>query len=117
MTSPTTHPYQAERLGIIMRPDPANPLEAWGTLNPSGARGPDDGYDLFPRIVAAGNYSRIGRARVLFTAEGIPTAVERRGYALEPREPYEVTLRRGGGVEDPRVTYVTPLGVYVMTST
>lgn len=117
MTSPSTNPYRAERLGIIMRPDPADPLEAWGTLNPGGVRGPDGLYHLFPRIVAAGNYSRIGRACVLFNAEGVPTGVERRGYALVPQESYEVTPHLGGGVEDPRVTYVAPLGVYVMTYT
>ena len=42
--------------------------------------------------------------------------VERLGEALEPQEPYEVN-RLGGGVEDPRVTYVRPLGLFVMTYT
>ncbi len=116
MTVETAAPFQMERYGVIMEPRPDNPREAWGTLNPGGVRGPDGDYYLFPRIVAEGNYSRIGRARVIYDGDGRPTGVERLGYALEPREPYEVT-RVGGGVEDPRVTYLESLQVYVMTYT
>ncbi len=116
MTVETTAPFQMERYGVIMEPQADNPREAWGTLNPGGVRGPDGAYYLFPRIVAEGNYSRIGRARVIYDGDGRPTSVERLGYALEPREPYEVT-RVGGGVEDPRVTYLEPLQLYVMTYT
>ncbi len=115
-TGTTAQPFQMERLGIIMQPQPGNPNEVWGTLNPGGVRGPDGAYYLFPRLVAEGNYSRIGRARVVFDADGRPVGVERLGLALEPHEPYEVT-REGGGVEDPRVTYVGPLNRYVMTYT
>ena len=43
--------------------------------------------------------------------------MERLGYALEPHEPYEVSKRLGGGVEDPRVAYLEPLRLYVMTYT
>jgi predicted GH43/DUF377 family glycosyl hydrolase len=109
-------PFQLERLGIIMQPDPDDPREAWGVLNPGGTRGPDGAYYLFPRLVAEGNYSRIGRARVIFDEHGDPANVERLGVVLEPYKPYEVT-RLGGGVEDPRVTYLRPLGLYVMTYT
>jgi predicted GH43/DUF377 family glycosyl hydrolase len=111
-----TIPFQMTRLGIIMQPEQGNPREAWGVLNPGGARGPDGAYYLFPRVVAEGNFSRIGRARVLFDEQGNPSGVERLGYALEPHEGYEVT-RMGGGVEDPRVTYLHPLRLYVMTYT
>ena len=110
-------PFEMERIGVVMRPDPENPREAWGVLNPGGTRGPDGDYYLFPRSVAEGNYSRIGRARVIFDAAGNPASAERLGYALEPHEPYEVTMRLGGGVEDPRVTYLHPLRLYVMTYT
>src|SRR5579864_6585497 len=109
-------PFRLERMGIIMQPEPGHRQEAWGTLNPGGVRGPDGAYALFPRLVAEGNYSRIGRARVAFGADGQPQGVERLGVALEPREPYERN-RLGGGVEDPRVTYVGPLERYVMTYT
>jgi predicted GH43/DUF377 family glycosyl hydrolase len=115
--TPTTEPpFHLQRLGIIMQPQAGTPHEAWGTLNPGGARSADGAYYLFPRLVAEGNYSRIGRARVVFDAAGRPVGVERLGEALEPQEPYEVN-RLGGGVEDPRVTYVRPLGLFVMTYT
>jgi beta-1,2-mannobiose phosphorylase / 1,2-beta-oligomannan phosphorylase len=120
MTMIMAQPLQMERLGVIMSPDPDDLREAWGTLNPGGARGPDGLYYLFPRVVAAGNYSRIGRARVSFDATtGDPVGVERLGYALEPSEPYELSpgAHGGGGVEDPRVTYIEPLSLYVMTYT
>ncbi len=109
-------PFALERLGVIMTPDPDDPREAWGVLNPGGIRGTEGVYYLFPRLVAEGNYSRIGRARVLVDDTGVPQGVERLGVVLEPRESYEVTPY-GGGVEDPRVTYLHPLGLYVMTYT
>jgi predicted GH43/DUF377 family glycosyl hydrolase len=43
--------------------------------------------------------------------------VERLEVVLEPREPYERNRYTGGGVEDPRVTFVAALGSYVMTYT
>lgn len=116
MAVQVTLPFRLERRGVVMEPQPWEPYETWGVLNPGGVRGPDGGYYLFPRLVAPGNYSRIGRARLTFAPDGVPLAVERLSLALEPREPYEVT-RAGGGVEDPRVTYVAPLGLYVMAYT
>lgn len=115
MSQTTTAPFELERLGIVMEPDPAIPEEAEGTLNPGAARGRDGHLYLFPRTVGRNNYSRIGIARVLFDDAGNPTGVERLGYALEPSEPYELRPREGtGGCEDPRVTYVEPLDTYVM---
>jgi beta-1,2-mannobiose phosphorylase / 1,2-beta-oligomannan phosphorylase len=108
--------FQVRRLGVVMRPDPTRPDEVGGVLNPGAARGPDGELYLFPRLVAENNYSRIGIARVIFDDDGVPIDVERLGYALEPEEPYELRPRDGtGGCEDPRVTFVEPLGVYVMT--
>jgi predicted GH43/DUF377 family glycosyl hydrolase len=86
-------------------------------LNPAAARGPDGNLYLFPRLVAAGNYSRIGIARVLFNSDGDPTGVERLGIALEPEAEYELRPDGSGGCEDPRVTFVEPLASYVMTYT
>jgi beta-1,2-mannobiose phosphorylase / 1,2-beta-oligomannan phosphorylase len=103
--------YTLERLGIVMEPDPGDPREAWGVLNPAAARGPDGELYLFPRLVAEGNYSRIGRARVLFEG-GAPVGVERLGIALEPEESWEEK-----GVEDPRITFVRDLGLYLMAYT
>lgn len=110
-------PFGISRLGTIMRPRPHEAFEAWGVLNPACARGRDGELYLFPRLVAEGNYSRIGIARVRFGSDGDPTGVERLGIALAPHEPYEHTKRWGGGCEDPRITYVPLLDQYVMTYT
>jgi predicted GH43/DUF377 family glycosyl hydrolase len=100
-----------------MEPHEHDPYEAWGALNPASARGPDGQLYLFPRLVAKGNYSRIGIARVRFDAAGDPVAVERLGIALEPTEAYEKNPVTGGGCEDPRISYIETLGRYVMTYT
>ncbi|MDD5260796.1 MAG: hypothetical protein PHD76_03010 [Methylacidiphilales bacterium] len=100
-----------------MEPEPGNPLEVEGVLNPAAVRGPDGHLYLFPRLVAKGNYSRIGIARVRFNEAGNPSGVERLGIALEPETDYERRSESCGGCEDPRITFVEPLGHYVMTYT
>jgi len=109
--------FQMRRLWPVMTPEPGNPQEAEGVLNPAAVRGPDGELYLFPRLVARGNYSRIGLARVLFNGDGDPFGVERLGVALEPQAEYEKRPDGGGGCEDPRVTFVEPLGKFVMTYT
>jgi predicted GH43/DUF377 family glycosyl hydrolase len=109
--------FQLQRLSQVMEPEPGNPLEAEGVTNPAAARGPDGQLYLFPRLVAAGNYSRIGIARALFNGAGDPSGVERLGIALEPEADYERRPDGGGGCEDPRISFVEPLGRYVMTYT
>jgi predicted GH43/DUF377 family glycosyl hydrolase len=105
-----------KRLGMLMEPQPGNPQEVEGVLNPAAARGPDGELYLFPRLTAKGNYSRIGIARVRFNADGDPEGVERLGIALEPEADYE-KRPDGGGCEDPRITFVEPLQRYIMTYT
>ena len=100
-----------------MEPEPGNPQEVEGVLNPAAARGPDGRLYLFPRLVAKGNYSRIGIARVRFNEAGDPSGVERLGIALEPEADYELRPDGGGGCEDARVTFVEPLKRYIMTYT
>ncbi|MCL4542976.1 MAG: glycosidase [Chloroflexi bacterium] len=106
--------FAVQRLGIVMDPDPANPFEAMGVLNPAMARAPDGMPYLFPRLVAAGNYSRIGWARLLFQ-DGNPVGVERLGTVLEPETAYERSPSGAGGCEDPRITYIAAVQRYVMT--
>ncbi|MGP0067754.1 MAG: glycosidase [Isosphaeraceae bacterium] len=108
--------FQMKRLGMLMEPEPGNAMEVEGVLNPAGVRGPDGQYYLFPRMVAKGNYSRIGIARVQFNEAGDPVGVERLGIALEPEADYERRLD-GGGCEDARITYCEHLKRYVMTYT
>jgi predicted GH43/DUF377 family glycosyl hydrolase len=101
---------------MIMQPQPGDPNEVEGVLNPAAIRARDGQLYLFPRLVARGNYSRIGIARVLFDASGDPIGIERMGFALEPEADYELTAS-GGGCEDARISYVEPLRHYVMTYT
>ena len=109
--------FQLHRLGIVMEPEPGNPMEAEGVLNPAAVRGRDGDLYLFPRLVARGNYSRIGIARVRFNGAGDPTGVERLGIALEPEADYELRADGGGGCEDPRITFLERLHLYAMTYT
>lgn len=103
------------RLGVVLEPD-GNPDEAEGVLNPGVARARDGKLLIYPRMVAHGNVSRIGIVEVSGTPES-PRYV-RAGYALEPSEPYELRSASGGyGCEDPRVTYVRLLDVYLMLYT
>jgi predicted GH43/DUF377 family glycosyl hydrolase len=106
-------PYRLVRVGTVMTPDPDDPQEAEGVLNPASGRTPDGRLHLLPRLVAAGNVSRVGLAEVVIEG-GVPVGVRRRGSVLEPDEAWE----RGtdhGGVEDPRVTYIDRLGLHLMT--
>jgi predicted GH43/DUF377 family glycosyl hydrolase len=95
---------------MLMEPEPGNPQEVEGVLNPAAARGPDGELYLFPRLIAQGNYSRIGIARVRFNEAGDPVGVERLGIALEPETDYERRPDGNGGCEDPRITFVEPSG-------
>ncbi len=110
---PTTVPYAVRRLGVIMTPDPDDPNEVDGVLNPGSARDADGTLYLLPRLVAAGNRSRVGLARVL-TRDGVPVGVEREGVVLAPDAGWE-RARTHGGVEDPRITWIQELGTHVMT--
>ena len=107
--------FKLHRLGLLMEPEPGNSQEIEGVLNPAAVRGPDGELYLFPRLVARGNYSRIGIARVRFNEAGDPSGVERLGIALEPEADYERRPDGGGGCEDPRITFVEPLRRYMMT--
>jgi predicted GH43/DUF377 family glycosyl hydrolase len=108
--------FELKRIGMIMEPRAGDLHEVEGVLNPAAVRARDGQLYLFPRLVARGNYSRIGIARVLFDNVGDPIGVERVGVALEPEADYELR-ENGGGCEDPRVVYVEPLQHYVMTYT
>jgi predicted GH43/DUF377 family glycosyl hydrolase len=115
MTMPTeTHvPYRLTRMGVVMTPADGDALEAEGVLNPGSGRGPDGELYLLPRLVADGNVSRVGLARVVIE-DGVPTAVEREGVVLEPDRGWERGVGNAG-VEDPRVTWIETLGLHVMT--
>jgi predicted GH43/DUF377 family glycosyl hydrolase len=107
---------EVRRLGILMEPQPNNEQEAGGVLNPAAARSKDGTLYLFPRIATKDNFSRIAIAKVVFDEKGDPVSLERVGIALEPQADYELRPG-GGGCEDARVTFVAPLGKYLMSYT
>ena len=109
----TNVPYILTRVGVVMAPEPGNPLEAAGVLNPASGRTPDGQLHLLPRIVAEGNVSRVGFAEVVLE-DGVPVGVKRRGVVLAPDEGWERGANNSG-VEDPRITWIPSLGVQVMT--
>ncbi len=104
------------RLGTVLESD-GSPAEAEGVLNPACARAPGGELLLYPRVVAAGNVSRVGLFRG--TEVGDSVRFENLGFALEPSAPYETRPPKSGGMgcEDPRVTYVPALERYVMVYT
>ncbi|WP_406045792.1 hypothetical protein OG799_15715 [Micromonospora sp. NBC_00898] len=109
----TSVPYTLTRLGVVMAPDPAEPFEAGGVLNPASGRTPDGRLHLLPRLVATGNVSRVGLAEVELR-DGVPVGVRRKGVVLAPDEGWERGLNNAG-VEDPRTTWVPSLGRHLMT--
>ncbi|MET0864766.1 MAG: glycosidase [Nakamurella sp.] len=96
-----------------MEPDLTNPHEVDGVLNPATGRDSTGELYLLPRLVAAGNVSRVGLAKVVITG-GVPVGVERAGVALEPDRGWE-RANTHAGVEDPRVTWIEALNTHVMT--
>lgn len=102
-----------KRRGVVLQPD-AEPIESLGVLNPASARLRDGSLQLYPRMVAEGNISRIGS----FHGEEQPNGdfkLTQRGFALEPEADYELRDGPGGhGCEDPRVTFVPVLDCYLM---
>ncbi len=109
----TTFPYRLERAGVIMTPEHGNELEAEGVLNPATGHLADGTLYLLPRLVATGNVSRVGLARVIIE-NGTPVGVEREGIVLQPERSWERGANNAG-TEDPRVTFIPGLGIHVMT--
>jgi len=109
----TDVPFRLTRLGVVMSADSDSELEAEGVLNPGSGRSPDGRLWLLPRLVAAGNVSRVGLAEVV-VQDGVPAGVRRAGVVLAPEAGWERSHHHAG-VEDPRVTWIPTLGLHVMT--
>jgi predicted GH43/DUF377 family glycosyl hydrolase len=102
-----------ERKGIVLSPDGSD-LEIEGVLNPAIVRDRNGRLLMFPRMVAAGNVSRIGLVTAVDQAS--PPSFERSGFVLVPDAEYE--KRPGGhGCEDPRITFIAELDLFVMAYT
>ena len=106
-------PYTLTRVGVVMEPDLADPDEIEGVLNPGTGRDSEGRLYLLPRLVAAGNVSKVGLASVV-VVNGVPVGVEREGVALSPDCGWE-KAKTHAGVEDPRITWIEALGTNVMT--
>ena len=106
-------PYRLVRVGVLMTPEDGNELEAEGVLNPGSGRDAEGNLYLLPRLVAAGNVSRVGLARVNL-AGGVPDSITREGVVLAPDRSFERGAH-SAGVEDPRVSWIAELGLHVMT--
>lgn len=105
-TTNGTDRFQLIRRGVVLTPDPANPYEAGGVLNPAVAQHDGLTYVLYRAVaVKPHNYSRIliATCRLLPTGDIDVTRLHK--VALEPETPYELWADgNGGGVEDPRIT-------------
>lgn len=109
------HPH-VERLGVVLAPN-GDPTEVEGVLNPASARDRDGKLLLYSRAVAEGNVSRVGLLAVTHLPNG-SVDLQRQGFALEPSADYEMRTVGGGlGCEDPRVTFVPVLDLYLMAYT
>ena len=90
MSSPMPHslsvstevPFALTRVGTLMQPS-GDPSEADGVLNPATVWTSDGQLHLLPRLVAAGNVSRIGRARVVLDeAQAVKNSLSRGAKAV-----------------------------------
>jgi len=100
------------RLGITLDRKAVKPYQ--GVLNPASARLRDGTLQLYPRMVAEGNISRIGSFRASEPPDG-KVRLQDCGFALEPEAPYELRGdSMGHGCEDPRVTFIPAIERYVI---
>src|ERR1700753_2412304 len=104
------------RLGVILAPN-GSLDEVEGVLNPGVTRDREGTLLLYPRMVAAGNVSRIGLVRE--AGSNAAKRFERIGLALHPETPYETreSVPGGHGCEDARVTFIPSLDRYLMAYT
>lgn len=108
-------PFHLSRRGVVLTPDPADPYEAGGVLNPAVVLQDRLTY-IFYRAVALNpkNYSRILIATCSLLPTGNINTNRLHKVALEPQEAYELWADgNGGGVEDPRITKLNDF--YYMT--
>ncbi len=110
-------PFRLQRRGVVLRPDPSQPYERGGVLNPAVAQHEGVTYILYRAVATEPpNYSRILIAVCRTEADGTVTAQRLHRVALEPQAPYELWADGGGGgVEDPRITALE--GAYYMAYT
>jgi beta-1,2-mannobiose phosphorylase / 1,2-beta-oligomannan phosphorylase len=103
------------RMGVVLEPN-GDLSEVEGVLNPGAARSRSGTLLLYPRMVGAGNCSCVGMVEVNGAFDA--PVYQRIGMALRPEATYELRdARDGQGCEDPRITFVAVLDLYVMAYT
>lgn len=103
------------RLGLALS-STGSEYDIEGVLNPAVARDRSGRLVMYPRMVAAGNVSRIGLSRAVEVRSG-PTFGPP-DVLFAPEAKYELRAAPGGqGCEDPRVTFIPRLDMYVMAYT
>ena len=102
----------SRRCGVVLA-STNSVTDVEGVLNPGVARDRRGTLLLYPRIVAAGNVSRVGVVRAVETHHG--PLFGSVAIVLAPEAEYEHRATAGGyGCEDPRVTFIPRLDAYVM---
>ena len=106
--------FTLRRLGLVMEPEPGNPQEVEGVLNPAAVRGPDGNLYLFPRLVPRGNFRASASPACSSTSPATRQAWS--GSALPWSRKRTTSVGPMAAVAaDPRITFVEPLQRYVMT--
>ena len=80
--------FELQRLGMLMEPEPGNPNEVEGVLNPAATRGPDGKLYLFPTTC---------RQEQLFTHRYRPRKIQRGRRPVRSRTTRHRT-RTGSGL-------------------
>ena len=93
--------FKLRRLGMVMEPEPGNPKEIEGVLNPAAVRGPDGELYLFPAVGCERQLLAHRHCTSAIQCSRRSKGVERLGIALEPEADYELRADGGGGCEDP----------------
>src|SRR5437879_3173382 len=110
-------PFAVQRLGVVMEPQPDDPAEAWGVLNPAAARGPDGGAFLLAGPCREGHHLRHGLARRRLRPGGLPGGVGGPGPGVGAQGADQPNAPTGGGGEGPPGTPIPPPPLYVMAYT
>jgi predicted GH43/DUF377 family glycosyl hydrolase len=109
--------FKLHRLGMLMEPEPGNPLEVEGVLNPAAVRGPM-GNSISFRGWSQKEITRVSELRECDSMKLAIRLVSRGLASPSSRKP----IMNGGptaavAVRIPRVTFVEPLQRYIMSYT
>lgn len=99
---------------VLLTADRTDPYQRLGVLNPAVARDHTGTPYLFPRIATKENESRIARCELHYDEQDELLGVGPLEVVLEPDRSWERNPETGG-VEDPRITRLEALDMWVLT--